>query len=150
MFHVDLAPLGGILDPLKSDLGVFWAKIPLSSDWFYNVKTQKMQILQNSQWEMAEIDNIHCTICTQPIPSSRQNGLPPALATSVQQGVFWSMIILNNRSKVCFKTQINPIDDWGRGMCLHPTDDSPAIEILETIGTLLIEAFIVTFTRQEI
>ena len=35
-------------------------------------------------------------------------------------------------------------------MCLHPTDDSPAIEILETIGTLLIEAFIVTFTRQEI
>ena len=32
MFHVELAPLGGILDPLKSDLGVFWAKIPLSSD----------------------------------------------------------------------------------------------------------------------
>ena len=86
MFHVELAPLGGILDPLKSDLGVFWAKIPLSSDWFYNVKTQKMQFLQNSQWEMAEIENIHCPICTQPIPSSWQNGLPPALATSVQRG----------------------------------------------------------------
>ena len=27
MFHVELAPLGGILGPLKSDLGVFWAKI---------------------------------------------------------------------------------------------------------------------------
>ena len=25
MFHVELAPLGGILGPRKSDLGVFWA-----------------------------------------------------------------------------------------------------------------------------
>ena len=24
MFHVEVAPLGGILGPLKSDLGVFW------------------------------------------------------------------------------------------------------------------------------
>ena len=30
MFHVELAPLGGILGPPKSDLGVFWAKIPLN------------------------------------------------------------------------------------------------------------------------
>ena len=30
MFHVELAPLGGILGPLKSDLGVFWPKIPLN------------------------------------------------------------------------------------------------------------------------
>ena len=36
---------------------------------------------------MAEIENIHCPICTQPIPSLWQNGLPPALATSVQRGV---------------------------------------------------------------
>ena len=35
---------------------------------------------------MAEIENIHCPVCTQPIPSSWQNGLPPALATSVQRG----------------------------------------------------------------
>ena len=28
MFHAELAPLGGILGPLKSDLGVFWAKNP--------------------------------------------------------------------------------------------------------------------------
>ena len=35
MFHVELAPLGGILGPLKSDLGVFWAKIPL---YPYNIK----------------------------------------------------------------------------------------------------------------
>ena len=60
MFHVELAPLGGILDPLKSDLGVFWAKIPLSSDWFYNVKTQKTLFLQNRQAEMAKIENIPC------------------------------------------------------------------------------------------
>ena len=86
MFNVELAPLGGILGPLKSDLGVFWAKIPLSSDWFYNVKTQKAQFLQNRAWEIAEIENIHCPICTQPIPSSWQNALPPALATSVQRG----------------------------------------------------------------
>ena len=37
---------------------------------------------------MAEIENIHCPICTQPIPSSWQNGLPPALATSVQRGAY--------------------------------------------------------------
>ena len=24
MFHVEVAPLGGILGPLKSELGVFW------------------------------------------------------------------------------------------------------------------------------
>ena len=24
MFHIELAPLGGIFGPLKSDLGVFW------------------------------------------------------------------------------------------------------------------------------
>ena len=35
---------------------------------------------------MAEIEKIHCPICTQPISSSQQNGLPPALATSVQRG----------------------------------------------------------------
>ena len=44
MFHVELAPLGGILGPLKSDLGVFWAKIPL---YPYNVKTQKNAFSQN-------------------------------------------------------------------------------------------------------
>ena len=35
---------------------------------------------------MAEIENIHCPICTQPIPSSWQNALPPALATLEQRG----------------------------------------------------------------
>ena len=43
MFHVELAPLGGILGPLKSVLGVFWAKIPL---YPYNVKTQKTHFLK--------------------------------------------------------------------------------------------------------
>ena len=71
-------------------------KIPLSSHWFYNVKTQKTQFLQNSSWEMAEIENIHCPICTQPIPSSWQNGLPPALATSVQRGAERSKLKCSN------------------------------------------------------
>ena len=35
---------------------------------------------------MAEIENIHCPICTQPIPRSWQNALPPALATDEQRG----------------------------------------------------------------
>ena len=36
---------------------------------------------------MAEIENIHCPICTQPILSSWQNALPPALATDERRGV---------------------------------------------------------------
>ena len=44
MFHVELAPLGVILAPLKSDLGVFWAKIPL---YPYNVKNTKNAFSQN-------------------------------------------------------------------------------------------------------
>ena len=47
MFHGELAPLGGILGPPKSDLGVFWAKIPL---YPYNVKTQKTHFLKTLLW----------------------------------------------------------------------------------------------------
>ena len=47
MFHGELAPIGGILGPLKSDLGVFWAKIPL---YPYNVKTQKTHFLKTLSW----------------------------------------------------------------------------------------------------
>ena len=36
---------------------------------------------------MAKIENIHCTICTQPISSSWQNALPPAFAPLQQRGV---------------------------------------------------------------
>ena len=50
---------------------------------------------------MAEIENIHSPICTQPIPSSWQNGLPPALATDERRGAtslhtdrFGQMILL--------------------------------------------------------
>ena len=38
---------GGILGPLKSDLGVFSAKIPL---YPYNVKTQKTHFLKTLSW----------------------------------------------------------------------------------------------------
>ena len=47
-----------------------------------------MPFLQNRQAEMAKIENIHCTICTQPISSSWQNGLPPAFAPLEQRGVY--------------------------------------------------------------
>ena len=80
MFH------GGILWPLKSDLAVFWAKIPPSSDWFYNVKTQKTHFLQNRPTEMAKIENMHYTICLQLIFSSGQIVLPPAFAWLEQRG----------------------------------------------------------------
>ena len=39
---------------------------------------------------MAEIENIHCPICTQPIPRSWQNALPPAFATLEQRGELFS------------------------------------------------------------
>ena len=47
MFHGELAPLGGILGPPKSDLGGFLAKIPL---YPYNVKTQKTHFLKTLSW----------------------------------------------------------------------------------------------------
>ena len=51
MFHVEQAPLGGILGPLKSDLGVFWAKIPL---YPYNVKTHFLQTLSWADFDLLE------------------------------------------------------------------------------------------------
>ena len=36
---------------------------------------------------MAKIENIHCTICIQPISSSWQNALPPAFASLEQPDV---------------------------------------------------------------
>ena len=87
MFHVEVAPLGGILGPLKSDLGVFWLYFGLFFAWFYNVKTQKTRFLQNRSTEMAKIDNMHNTICLQLISSSGQIALPPAFARLEQRGV---------------------------------------------------------------
>ena len=57
MFHVELAPLGGILGPLKSDLGVFWAKIPL---YPYNVKTQKTHFLKTLSWADFDLLESNC------------------------------------------------------------------------------------------
>ena len=50
---------------------------------------------------MAEIENIHCPICTKPIPSSWQNGLSPALAKLEQragQRVFECRYLINIHS----------------------------------------------------
>ena len=62
MFHVELAPLGGILGPLKSDLGVFWAKIPL---YPYNVKFSKSIFSKSAHLPILSfwILNLHIIIC---------------------------------------------------------------------------------------
>ena len=62
MFHVELAPLGGILGPLKSDLGVFWAKIPL---YPYNVKFSNSIFSKSANLPILSfwILNVHIIIC---------------------------------------------------------------------------------------
>ena len=62
MFHVQLAPLGGILGPLKSDLGVFWAKIPL---YPYNVKFSNSIFSKSANLPILSfwILNLHIIIC---------------------------------------------------------------------------------------
>ena len=62
MFHVELAPLGGVLGPLKSDLGVFWAKIPL---YPYNVKFSNSIFSKSPNLPILGfwILNLHIIIC---------------------------------------------------------------------------------------
>ena len=57
LFYVELAPLLGILGPLKSDLGVFWPKIPL---YPYNVKTQKTHFLKTLSWADFDLLESNC------------------------------------------------------------------------------------------
>ena len=57
MFHVELAPLGGIIGPRKSDLGVFWAKISLYPQ---NVKTQKKHFLKTLSWADFDLLESYC------------------------------------------------------------------------------------------
>ena len=47
MFHVELAPLGGIFGPLKSDLGVFW---PFRGTDFIMGKKPKCKFLKTLSW----------------------------------------------------------------------------------------------------
>ena len=47
MFHVELAPLGGIFGPLKSDLGVFW---PFRETDFIMGKKPKSKFLKTLYW----------------------------------------------------------------------------------------------------
>ena len=47
MFHVELAPLGGIFGPLKSDLGVFW---PFRGTDFIMGKKTKCKFLKTLSW----------------------------------------------------------------------------------------------------
>ena len=59
MFHVEVAPLGGILGPLKSDLGVFWLYFGLFFALFFNVKTQKTRFLKKLPIELADFWYMH-------------------------------------------------------------------------------------------
>ena len=63
---------------------------------------------------MAEIENIHCPICTQPIPSSWQNGLPPALATDERRGVWCVNLILHSKNGIrkFWHSQIESKTGW--------------------------------------
>ena len=47
MFHVELAPLGGIFGPLKSDLGIFW---PFQGTDFIMGKKPKCKFLKTLSW----------------------------------------------------------------------------------------------------
>ena len=47
MFHVELAPLGGIFGPLESDLGVFW---PFPGTDFIMGKKTKCKFLKTLSW----------------------------------------------------------------------------------------------------
>ena len=49
MFHVELAPLGGIFGPLKSDLGVFW---PFRGTDFIMGKNQNGNFSQGARQEI--------------------------------------------------------------------------------------------------
>ena len=62
MSHVELAPLGGNLGPLKSDLGVFWAKIP---QYPYNVKFSNLIFSKSPNLPILSfwILNVHIIIC---------------------------------------------------------------------------------------
>ena len=55
-------PLGGILGPLKSDVGVFWAKIPL---YPYNVKFSNSIFSKSPNFRILSfwILNLHIIIC---------------------------------------------------------------------------------------
>ena len=47
MFHIELAPLGGIFGPLKSDLGVFW---PFRGTDFIMGKNQNANFSKRARW----------------------------------------------------------------------------------------------------
>ena len=60
MFHGELAPIGGILGPLKSDLGVFWFDFGSFFARFYNVKTQKTHFLKILEWADFDLLESNC------------------------------------------------------------------------------------------
>ena len=106
MFHVELAPLGGILGPLKSDLGVFWAKIPL---YPYNVKTQKTHFLKTLSW--ADFDLLESNSIYIFVHENQKNyhgqffSLDACLSPMCRINIFLnllSQVLKIKQSKACF------------------------------------------------
>ena len=76
MFHVELAPLGGNFDPLKSDLGVFW---PFRGTDFIMGKKTKCKFLKTLSWadfDLLESNSIYIFLHKNKIFYHRQYFFP--------------------------------------------------------------------------
>ena len=62
MFHVELAPLGGIFGPLKSDLGVFW---PFRGTDFIMGKNQNANFSKSPLCQILEFFVVICEVILQ-------------------------------------------------------------------------------------
>ena len=59
MFHVELAPLGGIFGPLKSDLGVFWPSRGTDFIMGKKCKCKFLKILSWADFDLLESNSIY-------------------------------------------------------------------------------------------
>ena len=71
MFHVELAPLGVIFGPLKSDLGAFWRDFGSFFAWFYNVKTQKSVFSKRARQKILFLAWVVYLYCVLRVPEEK-------------------------------------------------------------------------------
>ena len=62
MFHLELAPLGGIFGPLKSDLGVFW---PFRGTDFIMGKNQNANFSKSPRCRILNFFVVICEVILQ-------------------------------------------------------------------------------------
>ena len=99
------APLGGILGPLKSDLGVFWAKIPL---YPYNVKFSNSIFSKSPNLPILSfwILNLHIIICQFQKRSTKKHffSLSPCSCH------MWTVLLVANQSN--FEAELVLLQIW--------------------------------------